>query len=41
MIRIIKQWVNLDDWSNVVKMTEDGWEIADETDSEVMMIKEV
>jgi hypothetical protein len=41
MIRVIKQWVDLDNWSEVVKMIEDGWEIANEIDSEVLLIKEI
>ena len=41
MFRVIKQWVDLNDWANVLYLETQGWEIADETNDSVLMIKEI
>lgn len=41
MFRVIKQWVDLNDWVNVLLLQTEGWEIADETNDSVLMIKEI
>lgn len=41
MFRVIKQWVDLNDWYTIVSMMDSGWEMADETADSVLLIKEV
>ncbi len=41
MFRVIKQWVDINDWVNVLLLQTEGWEIADETKDSVLMIKEI
>ena len=41
MFRVIKQWVDLNDWVNVLLLQTEGWEIADVTKDSVLMIKEI
>lgn len=41
MFRVIKQWVDLNDWSSITKMMDSGWEMAEETSDSVLLIKEV
>lgn len=41
MTRIIRQWVDLTDWSSIAYMLENGWEMAEESDNLALMIKEI
>lgn len=41
MFRVIKQWVDLNDWSSITKMMDSGWEMVEETSDSVLLIKEV
>lgn len=41
MFRVIKQWVDINDWVNVLLLQTEGWEIADVTKDSVLMIKEI
>lgn len=41
MLRVIRQWVDLNDWTTITKMMDSGWEMAEETADSVLLIKEV
>lgn len=41
MFRVIKQWIELNDWESVQILQAQGWEIADETEDSILMIKEI
>lgn len=41
MIRVIKQWVDLNDWASITQLIDLGWEMAEETSDSVLLIKEV
>lgn len=41
MFRVIKQWIDLNDWKSMEVLQAEGWEIADETEDSILMIKEI
>jgi hypothetical protein len=41
MVRVIKKWIDIDDWDIALHLQSEGWEIVTIETSSVLLIREI